>query len=385
MLIRDLPEDVVMEILSRLPVKSLMRFKCVNKAWYFLIRNPDFIAKHLFWATSDKRHRRSLLNREHEITRTPWVSLHSNETLEVSRYVDLLQFFPGDVGELDVFGPCNGILCLFGVHAELNNDVGDRGPRDGLVLWNPATRESKTLPIIQRPAEMSTTFSICLGFGLDPRTGDLKVIRILNFNFLRCQVEVYSLRTDSWRVINTSVNPKYDINCPRFPSYLSGVHYWWAFERGGWVPSAKARRLILSFDMSNEVFQEIALPPLTKRTSFEAIAVINDSVALISERNHFIDSGGKFYDIRVMNESGEERTWTLMFTVGRSPHFSSLIEIRDNGFFLLRNKNGWLVLYDPRTQELRELPIYGSSLHHPFQVVSYTETLFMLNGSRECA
>ncbi|XP_041004494.1 F-box/kelch-repeat protein At3g06240-like [Juglans microcarpa x Juglans regia] len=369
MLIRNLPEDVVMEILSRLPVESLMRFKCVNKAWYFLIRNPDFIAKHLFRATSDKRHRGFLLNREHEITRTPWVSLHSYETLAVSRYVDLLQFFPRDVGELVVFGPCNGILCLFGVPAERNDGDDDRGPRDGLVLWNPATRESKALPIIQRPAEMPTTFSFCFGFGLDPNTGDLKVIRILNFNFLRCQVEVYNLSTDSWRVINTSVNPNYRINSPRFPSYLNGVHYWWACERGG-----SGHRLMLSFDMSNEVFQEIALPPLTKRPSFEAIAVINDSVALILVYN---DLARRFYDICVMNESGGEKTWTLMFTIGPRPHFSSLIELRDDGFVLVRNKNGWLVLYDPRTQEQRELPIYGDS----FQVVSYTETLVMLNGS----
>ncbi|KAG2714283.1 hypothetical protein I3843_03G022300 [Carya illinoinensis] len=367
MLIRDLPEDVVMEILSRLPVESLMRFKCVNKAWYFLIRNPDFIAKHLFWATSEKRHRGLLLNREHEITRTPWVSLHSNETLEVSRYVDLLQFFPRDVGELVVFGPCNGILCLFGVPADRN------GPRDGLVLWNPATRESKALPIIQRPAEMPTTFPFRFGFGLDPKTGDLKVIRILNLNFRRCQVEVYNLSTDSWRVINTSVNPIYRINSPRFPSYLNGVHYWLACERGG-----PDHWLMLSFDMSNEVFQEIALPSLTERPSFEAVAVINDSVALILAYN---DLATRFYYICVMNESGEEKTWTLMFTIGPLLHFTRLIELRDDGFVLLRNKNGWLVLYDPITQEQRELPIYGDS----FQVVSYTETLVMLNGSGECA
>lgn len=364
MLSRDLPEDVVMEILSRLPVKSLIRFKAVNKSWYALIRNPDFIARHLRLATSSKHHRGVVLNRDHEITRTPWVSLHSNDTLEVSRYVDILRFFPQDVEELVVFGPCNGILCLFGVPADRNDDY---GRSNGIVLWNPATRESKTVPIIHRPPTVPSTFSFSFGFGIDPKTNDYKVIRILNFNFLLCVVEVYSLSTDSWRMIDTSLNPNYRVNSPRFPSYLNGVHHWWACERGN-----RDRRLMLSFDMSNEVFQEILLPPLNERPTFEAIAVINDSVALIVVNN---DRGRKCYDVWVMNESGLERTWTMSLTIGPRPQFSSLVELRDDGLVLLRNENGWLVLYDPRTQEQREL-IYGNS----FQVVGYIETLTALNG-----
>ncbi|KAK9990054.1 hypothetical protein SO802_025039 [Lithocarpus litseifolius] len=42
-----IPEDMVEEdILSRLPVKSLIRFKCVKWSWSTLFRNPSFIAKH---------------------------------------------------------------------------------------------------------------------------------------------------------------------------------------------------------------------------------------------------------------------------------------------------------------------------------------------------
>ncbi|KAI8530801.1 hypothetical protein RHMOL_Rhmol11G0087700 [Rhododendron molle] len=34
-----LPNDVLIEILTRLPVKSLLRSKCVCKNWYDLIQN----------------------------------------------------------------------------------------------------------------------------------------------------------------------------------------------------------------------------------------------------------------------------------------------------------------------------------------------------------
>jgi hypothetical protein len=40
-----LPEEMVVKILSWLPPKSLIRFKCVSKRWHALIGNPDFLSK----------------------------------------------------------------------------------------------------------------------------------------------------------------------------------------------------------------------------------------------------------------------------------------------------------------------------------------------------
>jgi hypothetical protein len=78
-----------MEILSRLPVKCQERFRCVCKSYYTLITNLDFITKHL---TSHNLHRGTILHRH------DWdglgqlrVSTLSNETLELSGDVDLLQ------------------------------------------------------------------------------------------------------------------------------------------------------------------------------------------------------------------------------------------------------------------------------------------------------
>ncbi|BFG36867.1 hypothetical protein CerSpe_231410 [Prunus speciosa] len=43
----NLPEDMALNILSRLPPKSLVRFKCVHKSWQNMINNPHFITTHL--------------------------------------------------------------------------------------------------------------------------------------------------------------------------------------------------------------------------------------------------------------------------------------------------------------------------------------------------
>lgn len=44
---QNLPEDVIIEILLRLPVNSLLKFKSVCRNWYSLIKSPNFIRKHM--------------------------------------------------------------------------------------------------------------------------------------------------------------------------------------------------------------------------------------------------------------------------------------------------------------------------------------------------
>ncbi|KAM3339264.1 hypothetical protein P3S68_029133 [Capsicum galapagoense] len=47
-------EEIVVDILSRLPVQSLLRFKCVSKIWMALISEPYFTMKHLKLAKNNQ-------------------------------------------------------------------------------------------------------------------------------------------------------------------------------------------------------------------------------------------------------------------------------------------------------------------------------------------
>lgn len=47
-----LPHDLVVDILLSLPVRSLVRFKCVCTSWRSLISNPQFAKSHFDLAAS---------------------------------------------------------------------------------------------------------------------------------------------------------------------------------------------------------------------------------------------------------------------------------------------------------------------------------------------
>ena len=113
---RDLPENLVVEILSMSPVKSLMRFKSVRKSWHAYLRNHSFITQHHKWATSDNQGRGVVFTHEHQ--RQTHVALLSNDTLEMSRDIEILSFFPEKFDKLLIDGPCNGIFFLYGTSLE---------------------------------------------------------------------------------------------------------------------------------------------------------------------------------------------------------------------------------------------------------------------------
>ncbi|KAM3283127.1 hypothetical protein P3S67_026772 [Capsicum chacoense] len=56
------PEEIIVHILSRLPVRSLVRFKCVSKSWARLIFDPYFTREHLNCA---KKHQKLLINQKY--------------------------------------------------------------------------------------------------------------------------------------------------------------------------------------------------------------------------------------------------------------------------------------------------------------------------------
>lgn len=121
-----------MEILKRLPVKSILRFRCVQKYWFSLIQSPYFIALHsrhqsnmnkflLFYNRGYKRFSLRFDDKQCEEYSAFQFSQHMLKKL----YLEC---------EL-IYETSNGLIC---VSATKTNKV---------YLWNPIIRKFKTLHI----------------------------------------------------------------------------------------------------------------------------------------------------------------------------------------------------------------------------------------------
>ncbi|KAK6779280.1 hypothetical protein RDI58_021464 [Solanum bulbocastanum] len=56
------PEEIIVDILKRLPVRSLLRFKCVSKFWMTLISEPYFKMKHQSHVMNDLNSKKFLVS-----------------------------------------------------------------------------------------------------------------------------------------------------------------------------------------------------------------------------------------------------------------------------------------------------------------------------------
>ncbi|CAI9762238.1 unnamed protein product [Fraxinus pennsylvanica] len=181
----DIPEDVIINIYLRLPVKSLLRFKCVCKSWCSIITSSRFIYEHLDMALADNRKSRLLIM--HHASDTSDFFLFTNDQLTTPTPLTIPK---KDPCYFTIIGHCHGLLCLFDGNSEL-------------CLWNPATREIKYIPSspFPPPRTIHGDEDAEFGFGFDWKTRDYKVVKLVrnyydvknSYNY-GYQVKVYNLR-----------------------------------------------------------------------------------------------------------------------------------------------------------------------------------------------
>ncbi|CAI9772219.1 unnamed protein product [Fraxinus pennsylvanica] len=81
--------DVIIEILSRLPVKSLLRFKCVCKSWLSTIAGCSFVYEHFNKALADCKKAQLLIRYYDGDTQEDVFSLFTNDQLKAPTYLRL--------------------------------------------------------------------------------------------------------------------------------------------------------------------------------------------------------------------------------------------------------------------------------------------------------
>lgn len=158
-----LPDELIMEVLSFLSVKYLMRFKCVCKSWKTIISDPTFVKLHLKISARNKHLALfSILFRHSSYFSIAGFSLCrllKNKSINLANKPN---FRLKDVyGFLYPVGSCNGLLCLFG-YFSINNYE-----ETLLYLWNPATRTLSDKILFLRQYEVNFKRYWKFAFGYD--------------------------------------------------------------------------------------------------------------------------------------------------------------------------------------------------------------------------
>ncbi|XP_050283044.1 F-box/kelch-repeat protein At3g23880-like isoform X1 [Quercus robur] len=366
-----LPYDVLLEILHRLPVKSLIRFRCVSKSWNSLITSPAFINSNLTRTRSHSDSNKLIVRYLDVALRVERYKLiHEDNDNNVSSSEEIqdlkLPLRSSRLSYFQLVGSANGLFCLY---------EGNR-----CILWNPCIRKFITLPNPSVTAE----FFCYLAFGFDSRTNDYKVVRIAYKSDTRYEgakpplVEVYSVNEGSWRVTSggDSYPPKITMSIrPQQAASLNGAVYFVANDWGN-----AQSFIVLSFDLGDEVFRLICLP-YGKFGSDDRIftSEFKGLLSLICyESWHYI------YSIWVMKEYGIVDSWTKQFTIDLNMQYWKVLRFWKNDHVLVQKmQSGGLMLfsYDPESQQVKNLGFCKST--GCSYADNYVENLVLLDKPNE--
>ncbi|KAH6804189.1 hypothetical protein C2S51_032436 [Perilla frutescens var. frutescens] len=344
----NLPEELIIEILLRLPAKSLLKFRCVSKPWLFLISSYEFAKAHLkFFTKNNCEHNRLIVGSFRSPMDLYTCSLRT--TVENTLYTgsiypdvhilyDVIRFdrpFCNTSSVVWSEGSCNGLVFVY------------EAPRT-LILWNPTTRKHRVLPCSRTHLRVKN-YSRRLGFGYDELHDDYKVVEVLNLGSESAgepRVKVYSLRNNCWKVLLNWPNESLVLGSWMF---LNGAIHWLVYCI--WRP---AKWAIVSHDLALETFTELPLAFLKDEVLKVEIKELGGCISVCCEYEMNLD-------VWLLKEYGVVESWTkavripLFVDVGGRYSFrpSSLLLMVDGR--MLMKYGSELGLYDPRSPHTHQM------------------------------
>ncbi|KAI9127383.1 hypothetical protein K1719_001942 [Acacia pycnantha] len=279
-----LPPEIITNILKRLRVKSLLRFRTVGKDWRNLLKSRSFITEHYHYSPHNYRLLICHVSYRNDESSLLCLLRFEKETVEVERLPAMDSVRPVTA----LIGSSNGLLCV-----KLGHSIPDHPP--SLFLLNPATREERRVPLSTKYDDDTDIYYHFFGFGYSLVVRDYKIVRIhgttihriwINHNQITLpfivdveRVEVFSLRTGSWKEVEFSVKRKVRIKSK--PVTVNGAIFWL-----GWEVDER-RGLIVSFDLAMEVFTLIPMPSSTTIARIhESVLDVYDNKVAMHHRAH---------------------------------------------------------------------------------------------------
>lgn len=244
-----LPSDLLREILCKLPVKSLLRFRCVSKMWCSLIDSPDFISMHRKFYPINCAQTHFLATEC--VPRTIFNSILTIRRTDTLRKTGQLGGRNSEWLKMMENNMIDGLMLVTSLKSS------------DMILWNPSIRKSLILP----RCPFSCTFNdVKYYLGYAPMSNDYRVVAVerADDKALELSIAIYSVGDHLWRVHPNKI--KVPIRCfERIQArdgvvFSQGVMYWRPYSR----ILLEENTHLICFDFDDEKFSYLKLPDIEK-------------------------------------------------------------------------------------------------------------------------
>ncbi|KAL9172090.1 hypothetical protein ABFS82_03G021500 [Erythranthe guttata] len=356
--LKNLPSEIVIVILSRLPLRTIGICRRVRKSWRDLIQTPVFANSYL------PRYVSGLVTCFDFDSYQVFTFEDELDLEDPDRNYDLLTTFDCSglgLSICDLRGSVNGLLFMHPL-SSISSEY---------YICNPITREYIEFPYEQRLLDEEFNGTVNYGFGVSKVSGQYKVVRVVHVRKSICHV--YTLGTGKWRRI--ACGARLGRNNYLNGAFINGCLHWFLQDY-----------LISCFDLETETFSTFSQPPIPMwRRHSQNLVALGDCLCICDNTDDGID----FW---VMKEYGNEKSWTKQFVIrkgyghcyGEQPRgIVYPIKLFKDGHVLMtwQQDSSWfydMFYYSNRTKTTRGNGKLMSSVASPMQAMLYTPNFLSL-------
>ncbi|GJW57286.1 F-box domain containing protein [Tanacetum coccineum] len=231
----NIPFDLQLAIMNRLPVKSLLQFRTVSKSWKYSIDCSDFVREYGF-RESNNCCLYLTFKQNFE-----GVICSVDDNLALSPVVSNLKFF-----NLTPFATSKGVWCFL------------YGENSMLLIWNPSLKKSVRILVPNYLLEADSP-KMLFGFGVHLVTLDPTLLKI-NYPYYGqgpWYVSVFTLSSRTWYKLDSYCLPRESIRIKRSGQAVVGGKIFWVGSEKFYNDDGISCKIymLVSFDLITHQFQ----------------------------------------------------------------------------------------------------------------------------------
>ncbi|VYS62082.1 unnamed protein product [Arabidopsis thaliana] len=238
-MIYNLPRDLIEEIISRVPLKSMKAVRLTCKTWNSLSKSEGFTKMHIGKVTTPTRDGETMMimMMPHKLCLMSGV-VDFDPSIEVKGQL----FIHNQVSISNIFHFEGLLLCI------LKDDV------TRVLVWNPYWGHTRWINLrYSQPPNGFDRFSYALGYEDKESCRTFKFLRFLDYFYNTPETqffwyEIYDFDLGLWTTLD--VTPHWGVHCSSSGVSIKGNTYWCAKERS----SQGHKDHIICFDFTRERF-----------------------------------------------------------------------------------------------------------------------------------